>query len=173
MIKHYFKIAIRNLGRQKVLAFINIAGLSLGLACFILFLLNAVNEFSFDRFHKDGENVYRVYRWTEAMQGEEAGGDVYLPMPLGPALKQDIPDVAEFVRLRDAWGDNFVKANDKISSVGTSTYLNLLPFLQLQTTPHRILPFNSTSLGTLNICRQLRMASAVLIIGDALLITPM
>jgi putative ABC transport system permease protein len=61
MIKHYFKIALRNLGRQKILSFINISGLSIGLACFSLFLLYAVNEFSFDRFHKNADNVYRVY----------------------------------------------------------------------------------------------------------------
>ena len=69
MIKHYFKIALRSLGRQKVLSFINISGLSIGLACFILFLLFAVNEFNFDRFHKNASNIYRVYRWTEAMKG--------------------------------------------------------------------------------------------------------
>ena len=57
MIKHYFKIAFRNLAKQKVLSGINILGLSIGLACFILFLLYAVNEFTFDRFHKNADNV--------------------------------------------------------------------------------------------------------------------
>src|SRR5262250_3152642 len=102
MIKHYFKIAMRNLGRQKVLSFINIIGLSLGLACFSLFLLYAVNEFSFDRFHTNAGNIYRVYRWTEAMNGQDAEGDVYMPAPLGPALKSDIPDVINYVRFYDA-----------------------------------------------------------------------
>ena len=95
MLKHYFKIALRNLGRQKILSFINISGLSIGLACFSLFLLYSVNEFSFDRFHKNADNVYRVYRWTEAMNNEEAGGDVYMPSPLGPAMKTDLPEVKE------------------------------------------------------------------------------
>jgi putative ABC transport system permease protein len=111
MIKHYFKIALRNLGRQKILSFINIAGLSIGLACFALFLLYAVNEFSFDRFHKNADNIYRVYRWSEAMGGQEASGDVYMPSPLGPALKNDLPDVTNYVRMRDAWGESFVKAD--------------------------------------------------------------
>src|SRR5688572_16063219 len=99
MIKHHIKIALRSLRRQKVLSFINVLGLSMGLACFILFLLYAVNEFSYDRFHKQADNIYRVYRWSEAMNGNDASGDVYLPMPLGPAFKQDLPDVKEFVRL--------------------------------------------------------------------------
>ena len=114
MLKHYFKIAFRNLRRQKGLAFINILGLSVGLACFSLFLLYAVNEFSFDRFHANAKNIYRVYRWTEAMQGDPASGDVYLPMPLAPAMKQDLPDVQNYVRLQESWHESYVKIGDKI-----------------------------------------------------------
>ncbi len=120
MIKHYIKIAVRNLGRQKILTLINIMGLSLGLACFALFLLYAVNEFSFDRFHKNAKNIYRVYRWSEAMNGQEAGGDVYMPSPLGPALKQDFPDIVNYVRLRDGWGKSFVKVDDKVMRMEVS-----------------------------------------------------
>src|SRR5947207_9101532 len=109
MIKQYFKIAFRNLTKQKGLALINILGLSIGLACFSLFLLYAVNEFSFDRFHKNSNNIYRVYRWTNALDGREAEGEVYMPSPLGPAMKADLPDVANFVRLRDGWGESFIK----------------------------------------------------------------
>ncbi len=118
MIKHYFKIAFRNFAKQKALTGINIIGLSIGLACFTLFLIYAVNEFTFDRFHKNADNIFRVYRWTEAMSGEKASADISLPMPLGPALKQDIPDVKEYVRFKQSWGDNFVRANGRISSVG-------------------------------------------------------
>ena len=114
MLKHYFKIAVRNLGRQKILSFINISGLSIGLACFSLFLLYAVNEFSFDRFHKNSDNIYRVYRWTNAMDGREAEGDVYMPSPLGPAMKADLPDVANYVRLRDGWGESFIKVDGTV-----------------------------------------------------------
>jgi putative ABC transport system permease protein len=120
MIKHYFKIALRNLARQKVLSGINILGLSVGLACFALFLLYAVNEFSFDRFHANSDNIYRVYRWTEVMNGEEAGGDVYMPSPLGPAMKQELPDVVEYTRFQDAWNQSFVKVDDKVSRIRVS-----------------------------------------------------
>lgn len=114
MIKHYYKIAIRSLARQKVLTFINISGLSIGLACFILFLLYAVNEFSFDRFHTNAKDIYRVYRWTEGIGGDEPGGDVYLPNPLGPAMKQDLPEVIDYVRLYDGWRSSFVRIDDKV-----------------------------------------------------------
>jgi putative ABC transport system permease protein len=91
--------------------------LSIGLACFALFLLYAVNEFSFDRFHKNGDNVFRMYRWTEAMNGQEPSGDVYMPSPLGPAMKADLPEIKNFVRLRDAWSKSFVKLDGKTQSV--------------------------------------------------------
>ena len=86
MIKNYFKIAIRNLFKQKGLSLINIFGLSIGLACFSLFLLYAVHEFSFDRFHENSDDIYRIYRWTEDMDGEGTEGDPHLPMPLGPRI---------------------------------------------------------------------------------------
>jgi putative ABC transport system permease protein len=121
MIRHYFKIALRSLGRQKVLSFINISGLSIGLACFILFLLFSVNEFGFDRFHKNASNIYRVYRWSEGIKGQDAEGDPYMPSPLGAALKQDLPEVVSYTRLRDGWGHNFVKVDDKVLSIRLSS----------------------------------------------------
>ncbi|MBS1949303.1 MAG: ABC transporter permease [Bacteroidetes bacterium] len=120
MIKHFFKTALRNLAKQKSLTLINIAGLSIGLACFSLFLLYAINEFSFDRFHKKASNIYRVYRWTEAMEGEDARGSSYMPIPLGPALKQDFPEVKNFVRIKDAFSEDFVRAGNNVSRIKIS-----------------------------------------------------
>jgi len=120
MIKHYFKIAFRNLGRHKVLSLINIIGLSLGLACFSLFLLYAVNELNFDRFHKKAGSIYRVYRWSEAMSGQEAQADVYMPSPLGAAMKADLPDVADYVRLYDGWRGSFIKTDGAVSQMRVS-----------------------------------------------------
>ena len=115
MLKNYFKIAIRNLAKQKVLAFINIFGLSVGIACFTLFMLYAVNEFNYDNFHKNGANIYRVYLWQEAKGDEHAHGMTYQPMPLAPAMKQDLPGVTDYVRIREDWGESFIKADNKVS----------------------------------------------------------
>src|SRR5580765_415914 len=101
MITHYFKIAIRNLSKQKGLAFINIFGLAVGLACFILFMLYAVNEFSFDRFHKKAPNIFHVYLKVEASGEEQASAISYQAMPLGPAMKRDLPDVVHAIRIRE------------------------------------------------------------------------
>ena len=51
------------------------------------------------------------------MQGRDAGGDVYMPSPLGAAMKQDLPDIVSYTRLRDGWGPSFARIDDKVVSV--------------------------------------------------------
>ncbi|THU34847.1 FtsX-like permease family protein [Niastella caeni] len=99
MIKHYIKIAFRNLAQQKVLTGINISGLSIGIACFSLFLLYAVHEFSYDRFHQNADRLYRVVEWWEG-KDRAPGGSGSVCTPVGPALKKDFPDVEYAVRMK-------------------------------------------------------------------------
>jgi putative ABC transport system permease protein len=115
MIRHFLKITLRNLGRQKVLSVINVSGLSIGLACFILFLLYAVSEFSYDSFHVNKDDIYRVYRHSLPKGDGAADYDPYVPMPLGPALKQDMPDIKNYVRMQQGWSAGRVKANGRMS----------------------------------------------------------
>ena len=93
MLNHYFKIALRSITRQKALSIINVLGLSIGIGCFSLFLFFAVNEFNFDRFHKNADNIFEVYRWNDGYKENPASGTPYVPMPLGAAMKQDFADV--------------------------------------------------------------------------------
>ncbi|MCF0049106.1 ABC transporter permease [Dyadobacter sp. LJ53] len=60
MLKNYFKIAWRNIVRQKAYSVLNIAGLSIGMACSILILLWVQNELSFDRFHARADQLFRL-----------------------------------------------------------------------------------------------------------------
>src|SRR3954466_7925536 len=98
MIKHYIKIAFRNLAQQKVLTGINILGLSIGIACFSLFLLYAVHEFSYDRFHQRADRIYRIVEWWEG-PGREPGGSGSVCTPVAAAMKKDFPDVEYAVRM--------------------------------------------------------------------------
>jgi putative ABC transport system permease protein len=115
MILHYIKIALRNLSKQKILTFINVFGLSVGIACFSLFLLYTVNEFSYDQFHKNGKDIYRVVNWNAGDKDHEPGGDASSNTPVGPAMKQDLPAVENFVRFQSGWGEHFVKVDNKVS----------------------------------------------------------
>ena len=67
MLGNYIKIAVRNLLKYKVYSFINIVGLSVGLASFILIYLYIADEFSFDRFHRNADSIYRIANsWMES-----------------------------------------------------------------------------------------------------------
>ena len=62
MIRNYLKIAFRNLRKQKGFTFINIAGLAIGITCFLLIGLYVKDELSYDRFNKNADRIYRVTR---------------------------------------------------------------------------------------------------------------
>ena len=72
MIKHYFKIVLRNLWRNKTYSFINIFGLTLGLICFLLIALYVFDELTYDRFHKNANNTYRVVETKVSPEGKES-----------------------------------------------------------------------------------------------------
>jgi len=113
MLTHYLRIAIRNLARQKALTFINISGLSLGLACFVLILIYTVNEFSYDRWRVHADRIYRMDEvWTrdDGSQGGDAGGN----MTVAPAMKKEFPDVEEAVR--------FTPGQQTIVKVGSQVF---------------------------------------------------
>ncbi|MCJ7579394.1 MAG: ABC transporter permease, partial [Candidatus Aminicenantes bacterium] len=60
MLKNYLKVAFRNMKRHKNVSFINITGLAIGITCCILILLWVQDELSFDQFHKNADNIYRI-----------------------------------------------------------------------------------------------------------------
>ncbi|HEY8898551.1 MAG TPA: ABC transporter permease [Niastella sp.] len=129
MLRHYIKISFRNLAQQKVLTGINILGLSLGIACFSLFLLYAVHEFSYDRFHANADRIHRVIEWWEG-EGREPGGSGSIPTPLTPALKKDFPDVEYAVRTTH--GSCLTRVNENLvkSSItfADSDFFNVFSF---------------------------------------------
>ena len=95
MFKNYFKTAFRNLARNKVYSFINIAGLSIGLACAMFIMLYVKDEISFDRFHKGVNNIYRIARKTNG--GNLNGTTGFLQ---GPRFTQNVPGIKSFVRVQ-------------------------------------------------------------------------
>ena len=101
MFRNYFKTAIRNLLRNKVYSFINIAGLSLGLACCLLIFLYSKDELSYDRFQKNKENIYRIVANVTNPQGKTDKYSSTGMMP-GPDFKKQIPEIEDYVRIKDA-----------------------------------------------------------------------
>ena len=60
MLKNYLKIAVRNIVKQKTFSFVTIFGFSIGLACFLLILSWGYDELSYDRFHEEHDQKYRL-----------------------------------------------------------------------------------------------------------------
>ncbi len=99
MIKNYFIIAWRNLMRHKLYSFINIAGLSLGLATCMLIILYTKDEVSYDRMHKNANQIYRVVTEETNSDGTQNKHGI-TGMMQGPTFKRLIPEVKNFVRLQ-------------------------------------------------------------------------
>ncbi len=86
MLKSYFKIAWRNISRHKVYTLINVTGLAFGIcACLVIYLINSY-DLSFDRFHPDGNRIYRIV--GEASHGN--GEKMFLNSPF-----QDVCGISE------------------------------------------------------------------------------
>lgn len=98
MFKNYFKIARRNLWRNKAFSAINIFGLALGMAaCFFVFQY-VYFEKSYDRFNKNAENIYRVPISYSGSMSDVPTTAANHPA-LGPAMKADFPEVIDYTRL--------------------------------------------------------------------------
>jgi putative ABC transport system permease protein len=93
MLRSYLRIAWRNLLKSKLYSVINIAGLSIGLACAMAIGLFVWDEYNFDRFHRNAPHIYRV------VQKQNQAGEIYdvasSPGPMGQALKADFPEVTD------------------------------------------------------------------------------
>jgi ABC-type antimicrobial peptide transport system permease subunit len=104
MIKNYLKIAFRSLWNNKFFTVINVIGLALGLVACLLISLFIYEELSYDRFHKNAKNIYRVFKY-EQQSGEFYDVAVTSGL-LAPTLKSDFPEVAEVARI-GGWYGNF------------------------------------------------------------------
>ncbi|MFC1564713.1 ABC transporter permease [candidate division KSB1 bacterium] len=92
MFRNYLKIAIRNLKRNKGFSLINISGLTLGITCFILLMMFIQYEYSFDQFHKNADNIYRVV-YKSSYSYQDKNHWACSTAALAPALIEEFPEV--------------------------------------------------------------------------------
>lgn len=96
MYLYYFKIALRNILKNPGYSVINIAGLAIGMACSLMILLWVTHELSYDRFHENADNIYRVVQ--EVHFTDHTTTWAITQGPLGPHLKEDFPEVISYTR---------------------------------------------------------------------------
>jgi putative ABC transport system permease protein len=111
MLKSYFKIALRNLTKNKGISLINITGLAIALACSVLIILYIQNELSYDMLHPAPEKIFRVLTIDKALGVSNNLVGITLPA-LGPSMKEEFPEVIESVRFSRS-GRNLIEYDQK------------------------------------------------------------
>src|SRR3982751_3770114 len=99
MLKNYFKIAWRNLLKNKVFSFINIMGLSIGIAVCFIIMLYVQDELSYDRFNVKADRTYRIAFKAIINNGKINESNV-MP-PVAAALQREYAEVEEVTRIND------------------------------------------------------------------------
>lgn len=110
MIKNFFKVTVRNLLKSKVYSFINIFGLSIGIACFLLIALFVKDEMTYDRFNENADRIFRINAHYKI--GDNRFNMANAPVPLAAVLKDEYPEVKASARLvREE--NTYVKKDDE------------------------------------------------------------
>jgi len=141
MLKNIFKVALRNLFKDKFYSFLNIIGLAIGIAASFLIVLYVVDELSYEQVFKDKERIYRVA--TAANFGDGQLTHVAASSaPLAGGFKNEIPEVESITRfqpisLNITIGDNFYKENKVFFA--DSTFFKVFSYEVIEGDPESIL----------------------------------
>jgi len=110
MLKNYFKVAIRNLIKQRVYSIINILGLAVGISGCLLIVFFVVDEFSYDRFHTNADRIYKVA--LERKYPQHSTYYAIIPHSYADAMGRDFPEVEAVVRMGGPFNDVLVRYKD-------------------------------------------------------------
>jgi putative ABC transport system permease protein len=110
MFKNLLKISIRSIVKDKTYSFINILGLTIGITCSLFLLMYILDELSYDRYHKNAENIYRVI--SNIKEPDNAFTWAVAQIPLGDELQDNYPEVTNAVRFFGT-GRTLFKNGDK------------------------------------------------------------
>ncbi|HPB29683.1 MAG TPA: ABC transporter permease, partial [Acidobacteriota bacterium] len=142
MIGNYLKTAWRMIARHKFYSALNVAGLAVGMATVGLILLWVWDEWRYDRFHARADRICRVT--VEDLSGGVVAHQAGSPAPLGAALKAELPEVEDFVRVQAGWpgwqlriGDRYFM-DERLAAVDPS-FFEIFSFPFLQGDPHTAL----------------------------------
>jgi putative ABC transport system permease protein len=137
MLKNFLINAMRNMSRQRGYILLNVGGLAIGLTSFLFISLYVIHELSYDRFHKNHENIYRV-----KIVGRMSGGELdqaVTAAPMAQAMLKDYPEVLNVTRVR-GFGDWLIMRGDKKYNenkvlFADSTFFNVFGFKLIKGDP--------------------------------------
>ncbi|MGK7395207.1 MAG: ABC transporter permease [Candidatus Cyclobacteriaceae bacterium M3_2C_046] len=112
MLQNYFKLVFRNLYQKFNYSFIHIAGLSIGIAASLLIIQHVNYEYSYDQFHQHKIQIYRV-QYNSYANGEKQFSSATAYPLVGPAMKEEFPEVENYCRLFLRYGGGIMRYQDK------------------------------------------------------------
>ncbi len=140
MLKNYLKIALRNVLKSKIYSLITIVGFAVGMATFILIFWWVQDELSYDNFHNNSDNLYRVI--LEKQDSGENAMIALTPFPLAEALKAEVPEIFDCTRLMTVvgmveYGEK--KFNERRVFLAESSFFNMFTFPFIKGNPETAL----------------------------------
>jgi len=149
MLFNYLKTALRNLLKNPLFSFINISGLALGMALFLLIFQYVRFELSYDTFHQDHENIVRL-SYSKFKDGKRAFNSVLSYSGVPSRMKEEFPEVADYVRIVPTYRESLINYKDLYFKergivFADSTLFNIFSFNLLQGDPNSVLnePFTA------------------------------
>lgn len=141
MFRSNLKIAFRYLWKNSVFSIVNIAGLAVGITCSVILFMFILDELNFDKFHKNADNIYRVYTHIN-INGKESN-NAKTACPLGKTMSKSFPEVTAFARL-GYFGGHTLRYKDKAFRetdiyAADSTYFTIFSFPFVHGDPHTAL----------------------------------
>ena len=132
MFLNHFKLAWRNLRKNRVYSFINIFGLTAGLSCFLLIALYIFDELTFDRFHKNATSIYRVIDNRTSASGKETK-IVSSAFNISEQGKKDFPEIANAARFSmfgrvNVYNEAHTQAFYEFFNIGDEQFFNVFSF---------------------------------------------
>ena len=104
MLKNYFKIAWRNIMKNKTFSFINVFGLAIGLTCCMLISLYINYETSYDNYHRHAQQLYQL--GTIFLKDGKAEKTANTPAPMASTMKQEFPEIMETTRIMGLFSED-------------------------------------------------------------------
>jgi putative ABC transport system permease protein len=99
MVEHYLKVTFRHIRKHLLVSLLNIVGLAIGIACFVLIMLYVNHELNYDRYNEHFDDIYRVA--VDAKIGNTLVRQTYTPAPMPAAMYEEYPEVRAITRIAD------------------------------------------------------------------------
>jgi len=140
MVKHYFKLTFRHIKKHILISILNIAGLAIGIASFVLIMLYVNHEFNYDRYNEHFDDIYRVA--VDAKIGNTVIRQTSTPAPMPAALYDEYAEIKAVTRIADQ--TQTVKIGDLIyneegAAAVDSTFTEIFTLNYVEGSPGKVL----------------------------------